>query len=578
MSSPTWSDLKLAGQNVTPGDPLEKLRARWVMWTLTSTVRPLRDHATRALYCLGCRDPIALFELALDSLTVNDPYVPERMLAASYGVAMSLWLDPRGEVVRSELPGLASALVDRLFAPGAGHLACHALIRDSAIGIITLAQRTNPDCISGEKRLYLKPPFDHVSSPFSRADEIRDADTQEAEHAIHMDFGNYTIGRLIPERGNYDYEHPTYVEVRRQIDGRIMQLGFSSSRFASIDANIARSETRHGRTDRARTDRYGKKYSWIAYFEMYGLREGRGELDDRRADVRVSDVDIDPSFPEPPRVWRPELPDLFSSSPVEIRAWIRDGPTPDYGALLSRGEVDSQAGPWALVDGYVEQTAPKDDRHIFTFLRGVFVNSNHVHELLGAFDARTYPGNSAIPELPEDYYAYAGEIPWSERFAGELRSADGKAQPDRHNAFDHHDGSQWRAGVLIELPARTFCWESYRSTLNQVSGVDVPALALCERLGLVKWKGEWDLRDSTGELATLYREFKSDGDVYRSDLLYIRNDLLAEYLAITEQSLVWLVWGERGVHRRLGIKPREQLRDLFADWAHIHRQGILWRK
>ena len=67
----------------------DRLRARWVMWTLTSTVRRLRDQATRALYWFGRVDPEGLFELTIDSLAVNDAYVGERMLAASYGVVMS---------------------------------------------------------------------------------------------------------------------------------------------------------------------------------------------------------------------------------------------------------------------------------------------------------------------------------------------------------------------------------------------------------------------------------------------------------------------------------------------------------
>ena len=122
-----------------PEEPAEKLRARWVMWTLTSTVRLLRDHATRALYWFGCKDPNALFDLTLDSLAINDPYVPERMVAACYGVAMSLWADPRGGSVRAALPEFANALVDRLFVPGAPDATRHVLMQDSALGIMACA-------------------------------------------------------------------------------------------------------------------------------------------------------------------------------------------------------------------------------------------------------------------------------------------------------------------------------------------------------------------------------------------------------------------------------------------------------
>ena len=65
------------------------LLAEYIMWILTSTVRPLRDIATRALYWYGRRFPQELFELIMKSFKINDPYVSERMLAATYGIAMA---------------------------------------------------------------------------------------------------------------------------------------------------------------------------------------------------------------------------------------------------------------------------------------------------------------------------------------------------------------------------------------------------------------------------------------------------------------------------------------------------------
>jgi hypothetical protein len=62
--------------------------AKWVLWILTSSVRYLRDEATKALYWYGLYEPRSLFEFTLMATDVNDPYVSERMFAASYGVVM----------------------------------------------------------------------------------------------------------------------------------------------------------------------------------------------------------------------------------------------------------------------------------------------------------------------------------------------------------------------------------------------------------------------------------------------------------------------------------------------------------
>ena len=50
-------------------------------------------------------------------------------------------------------------------------------------------------------------------------------------------------------------------------------------------------------SDKNKTDRYGKKYSWIAYSEISGKLSDEGSLEDW-GDERTIDVNIDPSFPE----------------------------------------------------------------------------------------------------------------------------------------------------------------------------------------------------------------------------------------------------------------------------------------
>ena len=70
----------------TDRTPADALRARWLMWTLTSTDRNLRDAATEALYWFGRAAPGDLFDLAIDALAINDAYIGERVMAAAYGV------------------------------------------------------------------------------------------------------------------------------------------------------------------------------------------------------------------------------------------------------------------------------------------------------------------------------------------------------------------------------------------------------------------------------------------------------------------------------------------------------------
>ncbi|MDX2199627.1 MAG: hypothetical protein SF069_11735 [Phycisphaerae bacterium] len=555
----------------------ERLLARWIMWTLTSTVRPVRDRATRALFRLGLVIPDALFRLTADSLRISDPYVSERTLAASYGVAMTLYCQPERVRERMQLGEFAGHLINEMFMPDAPAATWNALARDSALGVIELAGKMTPGCFGSRERQYLQPPFRIPHTPFRPPKTIRDADIAEARWAIDYDFDKYRIGGFAREGRWAERRGVTHDEVRRQVEARIVELGYEASRFGSIDEMITRCVGGQGTARPSRTDCYGKKYAWIAFLEMHGLSHQRGKAQQARLGRRPAEPLIDPSFPEQPRAWRPELPSLFADAFIDRQRWIAHGCEPDYTNLLSPAVVDGAHGPWVLLDGHVEQTAASDDRRVFTLFRGVLTSARSVRALIAGYFACPYPGNDAIPRLVEDYYTYWGEVSWSRRFASSLWNRNGRAKSDRKKAFSEVSGSTDESGVYIELPACQFIWESHHSELNSVSAVTVPAPALIEHLQLRGRPQELDFADGSGRVASLYREFRAERDAYASHLLYLRADLLAEYLRASNQSLVWMVWGERG-WRFVGYQePSDQEVVLLRTSANVHRRAYVWR-
>ena len=123
--------------DLAEGDHLDAI---WLKWLLTSTVRHLRDHATLALYRYGRKCPNELFQLTLSSLRINDPYVPERMLAASYGAIMAGPGESRqfGEDLSEFLDGLWSAFCGG----GATSPTEHWLMREYVDGIVKCLNAT----------------------------------------------------------------------------------------------------------------------------------------------------------------------------------------------------------------------------------------------------------------------------------------------------------------------------------------------------------------------------------------------------------------------------------------------------
>ena len=210
-----------------------------------------------------------------------------------------------------------------------------------------------------------------------------------------MDFGNYTIGRLVEGRGNYDYKHPEYARVRRQIADRMRLLGYSTERFDAAERAIVR-RNEHQR-DEDKVDRYGKKYSWIAFFEMYGLRAGMGKMADLWLDdPRPCDSDIDPSFPQAIPTWKPHCRNIFDTSPADFEGWLTVGKVPDYMSLLRLTEVDGHLGDWVLLDAHLHEGA-KDGRELRGWVTSVFAREQSLERLRQEVDAGREQENDGFP-------------------------------------------------------------------------------------------------------------------------------------------------------------------------------------
>ncbi|MDX2298387.1 MAG: hypothetical protein NW204_01550 [Xanthomonadaceae bacterium] len=549
-------------------DEREIRRARWVMWTLTSTSRSLRDVATKTLYEFATKRPAEFFRLALEAIAVSDPYVPERMFAAAYGAALTTWSDINAVEMREALPRVACEIYQAMFAPSATHPTWHALYRQYCLGTIAIARMVDPACLSEDEVAHLHPPFSHLPSPFENMPQYDPEVIERAKRAaIRMDFGNYTIGRLIPGRSNYNDSHPEYKPVLSAIVSRMLLLGYDPERFEAVDQKMT-SRTRMG-NDKDKVDRYGKKYGWMAYFEMWGVRYAQGFLGEERG-ARPSDADIDPTFPLEAASFDLPLPDLFSGQPTGTGDWIVRGPQPDYRSILEITEIDGLTGPWVLLDGFLEQNAPADDRQVFTFLRGVLVDSREVDRLCRLFTGLEYPGNNAIPEEPGHYYTYAGEMPFSS-IPG-LTVAD-EQEGDRAEYMVSAD--RWsNNGVAVDIPVQKYNWESYHSVVNQGSGSSLPSKQLCEALGLRYRANKCDLHDASG-VASLYREVGEYGSQINGSFSYLRRDLLDCYLTQSGKALVWLMWGERGFHHRSA--EAHNLHEYYANHQHIHKRTHVYQ-
>ena len=607
----TWAEkLSVAGMTQHSATELVVL----LSLVLTTVVRSDRDLATKALVLIGERFPEVLFTHVVTSLGFNDPYVPERMLAATYGTTLSLVDSEEAPTFRPLLGNLAKTLYRKMFGPGARYATHHTLMRDYALGIIQIAQRVNCVALPKTASHNLAAPFPNTPSTFA-SDGTPDPSVKEAiGHAVQMDFGNYTMGRLIPNRANYDDKKPDYIQVRAKIERRIFDLGYREERFNQIDAEIGR--TSWNARDQEKVDRYGKKYSWIAYFEMWGEREAARKLPDWRLGERTSDCGVDPSFPKRPPEWTPPTLDLFGDPDVATEAWVESGFTPKWDPLLVVPEINGHKGDWVLVEGFLRGVDEGHDRELFTFLHGVFIARRDVHRFRAKFLGVEYPGNNEIPEGATEHYLYAGEAGHLQNYARHLYQQNGLYRRQVAEAFDRYERvySEERnppptlkimsassegtetdisvvelsgsipkmrhvPGIRLELPVISFGWESYHSAHNDFSGFNLPAPSLIQRLELTSKNREIDFYDSMGKPATLYREAGDGWKGERHSFLYVRADILRRYLTDTRQVLVWCNWGERDWLKKMeghDLIDNPARARIYQAHGHIHRSFSQW--
>lgn len=607
----TWAE-KLNAANMTRRSATELVVL--LSLVLTTVVRSDRDLATKALVLIGERFPEVLFTHVVTSLGFNDPYVPERMLAAAYGTTLSLVDSEGAPTFRPLLGDLAKSLYRKMFGPAARYATHHALMRDYALGIIQIAQRAKCVVLPKAAGRNLAAPFQNTPSTFASDGTPDPAVKGAIGHAIQMDFGNYTMGRLIPDRANYDENNPDYVQVRAKIERRMFDLGYRAERFKEIDSEIGR--TSWNSHDQEKVDRYGKKYSWIAYFEMWGEREATRKLPDWRLGERTSDCGVDPTFLKRPPDWIPPIPDLFGDPGVATEAWVEGGFTPNWHPLFVVPEINGYPGEWVLVEGFIRGTDEGHDRELFAFLRGVFIARRDVRSFRAKFLAVEYPGNDKIPEGATEHYLYAGEAGRRQNYARHLCQRNGRYRRQLAEAFDRYvrvyskektptttvkirrtygEGNETVnsfgellcqipkmrriSGIRLELPYIHFGWESYHSSQNDFSGFNLPAPNLIQRLGLASKNREIDFYDSMGKPGTLYREAGDEWKGDRHRLLYVRADLLRRYLTDTRQVLVWCNWGERDWLKKMeghDVIHNPARQRIYQAHDHIHRSFSQW--
>jgi hypothetical protein len=318
----------------------------------------------------------------------------------------------------------------------------------------------------------------------------------------------------------------------RWIANRVLELGWTADRFEETDSMLGGFHSRE-----SGTERIGKKYTWIAFYELLGhladhcdLQESWGEAAPEPYDDpwQISRApDLDPSIAirgdEPPegtaaarlrsadrsreRAWWLRAYDRTVSSDRPGAAWLDDtSDVPQIGPLL--GLTDPSGGEWLVLESHVTWRPPDagtartgDDRHMWLRTQANIVRAGDMAKFRAWAKSRNWMGlwMPTPTQHPTGFVGgYPDMRPWPQR------KAFVDAERRQFNETAQSDSPGWERTSSHGAPNAPFALATADYTAmadRDQSAVNLPSALLPapELLDLLKaaWTGG---RDATPEL------------------------------------------------------------------------------
>ncbi len=576
-------------------------------WTLGTTVKLLRNRATRCLFIVGKIHPDELFKSLLEMVQVDDPYIRERVLAAGYGVAMAFSDLDKRHISKVLLPS-AKKIYSLFFKKGAKLATTNILIRDYARGIIEVAIHYDKKLLSPAQIKRIQPPYkDGGNRRWGRSVDKDDGKYRDGNSPFGWEFEKDTLRYLVGSNA-YDNEDKNYIRLKENMMWRLYQLGYSLDKFGNIDKEIARN-FRYDRSPHyaGKVERYGEKYTLIAYREIFGLKMDKKEHARTwiTEDGRDGEFEVDPSFPE--SVKRQKIFSMkLTSGPKEIKKWMTQKNSPNITPRLEVEEIDGKKGPWVLVDGIIGEKNTKESRKITTFIYGLLVDDKDVGKVDEFLAGVPFPGNNELPSLPDTREFFAGELGWREKNkaeptleikikTGEIQRPLTKQEKDFYNlrisysifgkpddelvVKDVQTPPEFKTesvyeNISIQRVARWFATKDYAylGRDDDTTGLYILSRSLMKRHKLHCASGTFDLVTEKGEVVG---KPVTSGNQYgtHENVLYLKKNFVEEILKKSKKKLLVVTWGERQYWpENLNEIHRPEHAEITQNYRNIYKQ------
>lgn len=319
-------------------------------WILTSSNRNLRDHTSKALVEI-LKDHFDLCEWLLRKFeSCNDPYVLQRLYTVVLGAVLK-----RSEADGEVFHRLASYIYETIF--DKEYVYPDILLRDSACIIIERYIYEYPSDTCEFNPEVFRPPYNSEDIPAVERKEYKDSEEDEKSKlfgvwnitsslnfegmGMYGDFGRYVFQSAldyfdIPDQRKHN--GASLFDDQNSFQGNIYyyaihyifdELGYTNDRFGEYDSHLSRYSYR-SRSEVLKTERIGKKYEWIAMYNIlarisdrYKLHEYDQEPVDYEGAWSPDVRDFDPTFNHELNL-KPDGTPKFSEYDEELAKTSRD--------------------------------------------------------------------------------------------------------------------------------------------------------------------------------------------------------------------------------------------------------------
>lgn len=523
-------------------------------WILTSSNRCLRDHTSKAMIEI-MKGHFELCQNILEKFKdVNDPYVIQRLYGVVFGACCKR---ENGKSLRA----LAEYVFQTVF--NQEKVYPDILLRDYARLIIERFLYEEPKYTGLIDRAKIIPPYNSDPIP-----EIGDQHYLEKKYTgamfwlmksmrfdgmgMYGDFGRYVFQSALHYFEVDDKEIFNYA-----VYYILTELGFSEEYFGTHDIQC-------GSYDRSQTikiERIGKKYQWIAMYNVLARVSDHCKMIDRWNYPKKEDIQFEGAWEPYVRDFDPtlnsnfmfcdiapkfdELEEFADKGRAEIRssdiltvdaqkAWL-ETKSVFLDELKDTLILTDHCGiKWICLTKYCD-TGCKDLRTekllIWSWLYAYFVSPEQADE----FSRCVERGQSVITgdtaSHHETYTVFNREYPWSPSCRESNENAWADVQIEKE------------MGKILHTTTDLLWEEEYDATKETTISRSIPCAELIEKMNLRQQKEDGFYYDLNGKLAAFDTDFTQN-----INCVVVRKDVLDTFLVLTGMKLIWLVDAEKEIH------------------------------